>query len=119
MGLGVCQGRNFVSNFYSTIKALPNARLISLMDMIHQLAQRCLVSIEDPGTGTPYLTIHRSLQQGLLQKLNVDVLKRTEIFEGVVRIVRRITPSASPIQVFVPLTQLFCKHLLLNRGSDT
>ena len=69
------------------------------MEMAVNLAQRSLVSVEQGGS---YLTIHRSLQTGLLQKLDKNPDRRYMIFHHAFNIVRRVTPSASAIQVKPP-----------------
>jgi tetratricopeptide (TPR) repeat protein len=66
--------------------------------MRKSLVKRSLVTYET-GSSEPYLTIHRSLQRGILYKLDKQVESRQAVFEQAFSIVRQITPSASPIQV--------------------
>lgn len=79
--------------------------------MISELSRRNIISVKalkDEET----LSIHRSLQQKILQDLGRDVRKRDEAFSQAFQLVRKRFPEPSPIQVPEPAKWPACREYL-------
>ncbi|KAI4168478.1 MAG: hypothetical protein LQ343_006365 [Gyalolechia ehrenbergii] len=79
--------------------------------MISELSRRNIVSVKvqkDEET----LSIHRSLQQKILQDLERDIRKRDEVFSQAFQLVRKRFREPSPIQVPEPAKWPACKEYL-------
>ena len=79
--------------------------------MITELSRRRLIAVRVQND-EEVLSIHRSLQQKILQDLDKDAKKREEVLSQAFNLVRKRFPSASPIQVPEPEKWPACKEYL-------
>ncbi|KAL8941508.1 MAG: hypothetical protein Q9216_002190 [Gyalolechia sp. 2 TL-2023] len=79
--------------------------------MISELRRRNIITIRIQ-KDEEILSIHRSLQQKILQDLERDSRKRDEVFYQAFQLVRKRFPEPSPIQVPEPAKWPACKEYL-------
>ncbi|MCJ1467362.1 hypothetical protein MMC07_005986 [Pseudocyphellaria aurata] len=79
--------------------------------MITELSCRRLILVKDQD-GQEILSIHRSLQQKILEDIDKDAQKREEVFAQAFSLVRKRFPLPSPIQVPEPEKWPVCKDNL-------
>lgn len=79
--------------------------------MITELSCRRLILVKDQD-GEEALSIHRSLQQKILEDIDKDAQKREEVFAQAFSLVRKRFPLPSPIQVPEPAKWPVCKENL-------
>ena len=79
--------------------------------MITELRRRRLITVRVQDN-EEVLSIHRSLQQKILQDLDKDTQKREKVFSQAFSLIRKRFPSGSPIQVPEPEKWPACKEYL-------
>ena len=79
--------------------------------MISELSRRNIISVKVQNDEET-LSIHRSLQQKVLQDLGKDSRKREEVFSQAFELIRKRFPLPSPIQVPEPAKWPACKEYL-------
>ena len=79
--------------------------------MITELSRRRLITVKVQD-GEEVLSIHRSLQEKILQDLDKDPKKREEVFFQAFGLVRKRFPLPSPIQVPTPEKWPACREYL-------
>ena len=79
--------------------------------MISELSRRNIISVKTH-KDEESLSIHRSLQQKILQDLGKDIHKRDKVFLQAFVLVRKRFPEPSPIQVPEPAKWPACKEYL-------
>jgi tetratricopeptide (TPR) repeat protein len=84
--------------------------------MVRELKNRRLITVRRQD-GQDVISIHRLLQQKILEDLDKDVQKREQVFAQVFELVRKRFPETSPIQVPEPEKWTQCMKVLPHVSS--